>query len=137
MRRRLVALVAVLALAGTGCGGGSDEDSVGQRGDGPTTTARRQGEADGPGSILGLSAKSIAFDKQALTAAGGSVSIRFDNQDNGVPHNLHVTGSGVDEKTEIAAGPATQTLKLNLRPGTYTYVCDVHPQQMKGELIVA
>lgn len=134
MRRLLLTLVAVLALTATACGGDSDERAAGN-GERPTTTADG-GTTAVPGSTLELTAKGIAFDKTALTASAGAVSIRFDNQDAGIPHNLHVSGSGVDAKTEIEEGPATQTLDLDLEAGTYSYVCDVHPQQMKGELNV-
>lgn len=135
MRRLLLTLVAVLALTAAACGGDSDEPAAGN-GEPPTTSAGG-GDAEAPRSTLGLTAKAIAFDKTALTASAGTVSIRFENQDDGIPHNLHVSGTGVDARTEIEEGPATQTLDLDLRPGTYNYVCDVHPQQMKGELNVS
>lgn len=133
MRRRLLALMAVVALISAACGGDSDEPAA-QSGQRPTTTAERGGA--GPGSTLELTAQGIAFDKAALRASPGAVSIRFHNQDQGIPHNLHVSGTGLDDKTEIEAGPTTQTLDLSLRTGTYSYVCDVHPQQMTGQLTV-
>ncbi|MBW3579765.1 MAG: cupredoxin domain-containing protein [Actinobacteria bacterium] len=56
-----------------------------------------------------------------------------------VPHNLHiVTDNDEEPKTEVQNGPAIQTLSFtNDKPGSYTYVCDVHPQQMKGTLTVS
>jgi plastocyanin len=99
-------------------------------------TTDAAGENQGGAGTLELVAKGIAFDKTTLTAPAGSVSFRFDNQDQGVPHNLHVSGNGVDEKTDIQGGPTTQALTLEVTAGSYTYVCDVHPQQMKGQLTV-
>lgn len=128
--RRLAVLLVTMALVAAACGD-SDDEPVALSGE-PDTT----GVADGDGATLELAAKEIAFDKNDLTAAAGSVTIAFDNQDDGIMHNLHVTGSGVDEKTEIETGPTTQTLPLDLDPGSYSYVCDVHPQQMKGDLEV-
>lgn len=135
MPGRVLTLVAVLALTAAACGGDRDEP-VAQTGDSPTTTAER-GDASGSAATLELRARGIAFDKTALRAGAGKVSIRFENGDAGIQHNLRVSGKGVDDKTEIKEGPATQTLDLDLEPGTYSYVCDVHPQQMRGELEVS
>jgi plastocyanin len=69
------------------------------------------------------------------------VTIQFANKDSGVPHNLHVF-QGVDAKgdsvgeTDIASGPVTQNLKLNLAAGGYFYRCDAHPTTMNGTLTV-
>ncbi len=64
------------------------------------------------------------------------MTIHFVNNDDGVPHNLHVTGDGMDHKADVEPGPVNQRLAMTLARGTYTYVCDIHPQQMTGELIV-
>ncbi len=83
--------------------------------------------------------KNIAFDVDALTVpAGQEVTITFDNQDAAVPHNLHVqAGPEGDFKTEIVGGPVLQTLTFEIAaPGSYSFVCDVHPNQMAGTLIV-
>lgn len=71
-----------------------------------------------------------------MSARAGPVTIEYRNEDKGISHNLHVSGGGVDEKTDIAEGPTNQRLTVDLQPGTYRYACDVHPQQMRGELSV-
>jgi len=86
-----------------------------------------------------LVGKNIAFDVEGLTVpAGQEVTLTFDNQDVDVPHNLHVqAGPEGDFKTEIVNGPVLQTLMFEItEPGNYTFVCDVHPIQMVGTLIV-
>lgn len=130
--RRLAVLLAVIGLVAAACG--KDDEPPASSGD-PLTTSSAAGSGGGADTIE-LVGKDIAFDQTELTAPAGAVTIAFDNQDDGTSHNLHVTGSGVDEKTDIEAGPITQTLELDLEPGTYTYVCDVHPQQMTGDLEV-
>lgn len=93
-----------------------------------------------PGALT-LVGKDVKFDKSSLEAKAGTVVIEFDNQDNGVQHNLAVfkgtdaSGESVGA-TEVAMGPTKQTLTLNLQPGTYYYQCDVHPKQMTGKLVV-
>ncbi|MGH9151470.1 MAG: cupredoxin domain-containing protein [Acidimicrobiales bacterium] len=129
MRRPgLLALAIALVLAA--CGGDSDPPTP-AAGGGATTTTSAGGTA-----ALELRAEDIAFSASSLSADAGEVTIRFANQDEGIRHNLHVTGDGVDDKTGIEPGPVTQRLTLTLEPGTYAYVCDVHPQQMTGELTV-
>ncbi|MCH8992793.1 MAG: cupredoxin domain-containing protein [Acidobacteria bacterium] len=83
--------------------------------------------------------KNITFDLNALTVpAGQEVTITFDNQDAAVPHNLHIqAGPEGDFKTEIVEGPVLQTLTFEIaKPGSYSFVCDVHPIQMAGTLVV-
>lgn len=63
------------------------------------------------------------------------MTIAFDSRDDGIMHNLRVTGSGVDQKTEVETGPTTRRSRW-IWPGSYSYACDVHPQQMKGDLEV-
>jgi plastocyanin len=60
------------------------------------------------------------------------------NQDAGVRHNIHFFGGGASiGMTAVAVGPVTETLALGtLRPGTYAFACDVHPQAMTGTLTV-
>ena len=83
--------------------------------------------------------ENIAFDTESITiAAGEEVTITFDHRDAGVPHNFHVqAGAAGDVRSEIEEGPVTQTLTFTIdQPGSYTYVCDVHPGQMRGTLFV-
>ncbi|HYM14910.1 MAG TPA: cupredoxin domain-containing protein [Dehalococcoidia bacterium] len=93
------------------------------------------------GPSITLIAQNILFDKSTLTAKAGPLTIILENKDNGTPHNLQVfqgkdpTGKSMG-LTDIAAGPVTQTLSLNLTAGTYYYHCDVHPTTMTGILTV-
>jgi len=95
----------------------------------------------GDGSVLELVASNIVFDKTELTAKAGKVTIKLDNRDGGVPHNIQVfkgsSASGVSVgMTDLETGPVKQTLELDLQPGEYFYQCDVHPTTMTGTLTV-
>jgi plastocyanin len=93
------------------------------------------------GNALTVVAKNIQFDKSELEATAGAVTITLDNQDSGVPHNIHVfkgdspSGASVGA-TSINPGPDKSTLNLTLEAGEYYYHCDVHPN-MKGSLTVS
>lgn len=97
-------------------------------------------EAPAPsGPVVSLSAKNIAFDTNALSApANTAFTIDFQNDDNGIPHNVEIkdqggsvlftgeTFNGVD-KREYAVPP--------LAAGSYTFFCVVH-LNMSGTLTV-
>ena len=103
----------------------------------PATPASTAGGA----AVLVLTAQNIRFDKGALAAPAGAITIRFENLDEGLPHNLHLF-AGVDAygadiaQTKISVGPTTTTLSVSLAVGRYFYQCDVHPAMMNGLLTV-
>jgi plastocyanin len=107
----------------------------------PAEAAAATASGAGQGTTLTIVAKDTLFDKSELKAKPGDVTIVMDNQDPGIPHNLHAF-KGTDSKgqsmgvTEIEAGPVKQTLKLNLTAGDYFLVCDVHPATASAKLKV-
>lgn len=99
------------------------------------------------GAQLEEIAKGIAFGKKCLASpAGQEFSIRFDNQDQGTPHNIHIYSADPTRDPsarslfagELIVGPATATYRVQALPaGSYFFHCDVHPTQMFGGLVVA
>ena len=109
----------------------------------PAAQATAAGTASAGGSItIKASGSTLKFDTNTLSAAAGAVTIVFDNQDGGIPHNISVH-EGSDAKgttlgkTDLETGPVKQELKLNLKAGSYYFQCDVHPTTMKGTLTVS
>ena len=49
-------------------------------------------------------------------------------------HTFHLRGPGVDERTEVAF-TGTVTWTVTFQNGTYTFFCDVHPQDMQGTFV--
>ena len=107
----------------------------------PTTAAIASPAAPGAATTLVLVGQDSKFDKTALAASAGPITIKFSNKDGGIPHNIHVF-EGTDAKgksagqTDLVPGPIEQELKLDLTAGEYYYHCDVHPTTMKGTLTV-
>ena len=61
-------------------------------------------------------------------------SLTVDDRSDG--HNFHLFGpGGVDVTTDVAA-VGVKTFSVTLVDGRYTYVCDLHPVQMKGTFTV-
>ena len=97
--------------------------------------------ADAPASAedgsVTIVAEDLAFEPSSVSASVGELDITLDNRDDGLPHNIVVTGDGVDAGTELEKGPVTQELTVDLpSPGDYTFVCEIHPA-MKGTIQVS
>jgi len=96
-----------------------------------------------PGATtLTLTALNIAFDKQALeVAANQPFGIDFKNEDGtGTFHNVQIRkadGTVIDDPPTIDGGAETTYAYAALPPGTYMFICKIHPiTQMTGTLTV-
>ena len=87
---------------------------------------------------LELTALNIDFEPKELVAASGPIELRFHNRDDAVPHNVAIrdaNGGSVFEG-DIVTGPADVDYSIpDLPPGSYSYMCTVHPN-MTGTLTV-
>ncbi len=122
-------------MSGTGGGGGPVAPPVGF-----------------DGTII---ARNIAWVQTRFEAPPATeITIRVDNRDAGVPHNIAfyqadtptgpfltgcTAGCTTDEaRTELEAGPVIQELTfITPGPGTYAYMCEIHPNTMTGVMVVA
>lgn len=109
---------------------------------GPDATEPPSGTPSAEGTVLELIGVGSVFDTTELKAPAGPITIKFDNQDAGIVHNVAVyPGDDASEDplgaTELESGPLKQELKLTLEAGEYFYQCDAHPTTMKGELEVS
>ena len=55
--------------------------------------------------------------------------------DGEITHNFHLRGTGVDQATDLE-GTGSFTWTVTFTDGTYTYLCDAHPVQMKKTFTV-
>ena len=116
MLRRLLLLLAILAVSLTTVAAGMA---------GTQKSAGLTGEV-GPGYTIEV--KNAGKDLKTIKA--GTYSIKV--QDKGTIHDFRLKGPGLNKATSVA-GTGTQTWKITLKPGTYTYQCDPHASQgMKG-----
>ena len=81
---------------------------------------------DGPGYTIEV--KKAGKDLKTIKA--GTYKIKV--EDKSSIHNFHLFGPGLSKKTSVSfMGETTWTIKL--KPGKYTYQCDVHASSgMKG-----
>jgi plastocyanin len=122
---RLLA-AALVALAALAACGGSDGAST-------TTTVGCKDAQDG---IVTLVADDVRWDTDCLRAPAGPLTIEVDNRDEGVNHNVHLPDAPDSPATGLEQGPSRQALDVDLAPGAYEYVCDLHTN-MVGTLTVS
>lgn len=142
---RLLALTIVLLLAATACGGGGDEGADEVR---ATSVAEEAPEEEAPeeeaqegATEVAISADNLKFDTDVLTvSAEEDVDIVFDNQEEGVRHNVAVYTNDPGAREEIFVGktfegPEQRTYTFTApEAGTYYFRCDTHPLSMTGTL---
>lgn len=87
------------------------------------------------GGAVTIVAKDIRFQTPAVAVkAGQAFSIDFDNQD-GAPHDIKISDASGAEvfKGDIVSQTKVVYSVPALAAGTYTFVCEVHPD-MKGTI---
>ena len=123
----LLALAAVLAA----CSGASAAPETTQ----PPAGGTAQPATGGTGDAVNVVAKDIAFQTTDVAVkAGAPVTIDFDNQD-GAPHNIAITDANGKSvfKGDIVSNTKVAYSVPALAAGTYTFICEVHPN-MKGTI---
>jgi len=122
----VLALVALVALGGCGGddGGGGDARSSGSDDAGFTVSA------DPVATDKVTLPRSYKFEPAAASVKAGS-TVTWENQDD-FPHNVKVFD--LDETVDLPIGK-TASITFD-EPGTYLYQCTLHPDQMKGKVVV-
>lgn len=126
-RRRLLAIALSAPFAGvlSACGGSGGSGGASSDGGGATA-----GSPDAPVTEVTVTSPATSFDITTIfVPVGQPVTVTYRNDDEGVPHNFHVTGFDLDEETTLKPGPDVQTLTVTFpQAGDYDYICDVHPE---------
>lgn len=127
MRRVTVATcAAVLVLAACSQNGSSGD------GGSPSGSAPFELDAAPVRTTEVTAVKSYRFEPQVIQVAAGS-EVTWSNEDD-FPHNVHFL-TGRDDTYDLPIGERA-TVRFD-EPGEYYYECSIHPQQMRGEVIVS
>jgi plastocyanin len=85
-----------------------------------------------------ISARGIRFEQASVDVpAGAAFKIDFDNKDPSTPHDIFIHSGDANGPVvfqgEAFVGPMVKTYDVPaLGPGTYTFVCSIHPGPMVG-----
>ena len=104
-------------------------------GGGPQGTAK---EENGTLAIPADPSGQLFYKFKDAAASPGEVTINSVNA-SPVDHDISVEGNGLDERGNTVKNGGTSTVKVDLKPGTYTFYCSVdgHRQAgMQGKLTV-
>ena len=85
----------------------------------------------GPGFTISLK---NAAGKRVTTLRRGLYRIRV--VDRSAIHDFHLKGPGVNRVITGIRFTGTRTVRVRLRAGRYTYVCDPHDDSMRGSFRV-
>ena len=131
MSRLGVVLAAVCALGLTAC---SSDDGSGTTGSETGTTGNGAcADLTGEGSTFTITISDFEFDPNCFTASA-SQGISIENQD-AADHTFTVTGTDID--VPIAAGQTFNGEPISgaVSPGTYDFLCTLHPT-MTGQVTI-
>jgi uncharacterized cupredoxin-like copper-binding protein len=119
-------------LAVAGCGSSSSSTSPATTTSTHTTSAPATPSATGKQLSLEANPEGqLKYNKTSLTAKAGAISISLTNN-SPLSHNLTVeSSSGAKLATPTFKG-GSQTLSLNLQPGTYKFFCTVPGHRAAG-----
>ena len=137
----LIVATAALLIAGCGSSSKSTTSTTAPASSAATTAGSPAPVNEGAGSSLSLTADKegqLKYNTSTLTAKAGKISIAFSNS-SPLAHNVTVEGAGQVRGATPTFSGGTQTLTVNLKPGTYKFYCSVpgHRQAgMEGTLTV-
>lgn len=122
MLKRVLILVAVVsALAACGARGGPKAEP-------PRGPA---GETPVSGQVVNVTESEfrVTFDSTQVNA--GVITFVVKNEGH-IPHDLRISGQGVDQRTPMIMPKQSGNLTLELEPGTYMYECMVEGHAQAG-----
>ncbi len=125
-RARTAAAVSVFVLLLASCGGGGSGGGGGYKV--PTGAATE---------TLKVEAGNFYFKPTTLTASAGIVNLELDGA--GGNHTLVFDGTEAGFQLEVSGSGDSQSQKIDLRPGKYTFYCDIpghRSQGMQGTITV-
>jgi plastocyanin len=129
------ALLTIVAFAG--CGSSNKSSSSASSNTTPAATtpaATTPAPSTSSSGTLQLKADpsgALKFDKAALSAKAGKVTIDMDNP-SPLPHAIAVQGSGVNKVGKTVNQNGKSTVSATLKAGTYTFYCPVDGHRAAG-----
>ena len=108
--------------------------------EGTATAAGGGGGQNGPGTIVSIATDNRFSSNQLTANANEQTSLTLRNEGTQL-HNLRVQNvkdaNGQDIVTRLMPGGQSETIQFTIaQAGSYPFLCDVHPVEMRGTLAV-
>ncbi|MFJ8043273.1 cupredoxin domain-containing protein [Kitasatospora sp. NPDC096147] len=130
-RALIAATVTALLMLAVGCSGSTGPANPSSTAAAPSASGPAGSGTDTSAAAVNLTIKDFVFAPGDLTVAPGT-RITVANQDS-APHTVTATDKAFD--TGRIEGGRSATFTAPSKPGSYPYICDVHPF-MAGTLTV-
>ena len=124
--RKLTLIAAIAVLAFAGCGGDDEEPASGGSSSGSSSSSSSGGE----NLTIAADPSALKFDKNALTAKAGKVTITMDNPSD-TPHNVEIDTDGATAGKTVGKGEKS-VASADLKAGEYKYFCAVGNHRAAG-----
>lgn len=125
----IIAIAAGIALSACGSSGNGEVVDLGT-GNAPTADAPANGGSEEQAPVVAVSGYEYGYFLVA-PALPGSYTFEFTN-DGAMDHDLVIEGEGINEATPVIGPGETETLTVDLTPGTYTVYCSVGDHRAQG-----
>ena len=132
-RSAILAITTLLAVALVACSGGGETSE-------PTDDNLGGGTVSVVDGTVAISADDLEFDANVIQAtAGEGFTVTFSNLET-EPHNWSIYteegGDPIAQGAVIGEGETDEIVVPALDAGEYFFVCDVHPADMTGTVVV-
>ncbi|HEX3239136.1 MAG TPA: plastocyanin/azurin family copper-binding protein [Solirubrobacterales bacterium] len=138
----LALVIASLALAA--CGGSDDSSSSAEtqsqsgettEADGSASGGEAEGGSAGSASAVDINAvegSDLAYEQKSVDATAGKVTVNFTNPQ-AIPHDVDIEdASGEDVGETELISEDSDSVEVDLKPGTYTFFCSVPGHREAG-----
>ena len=134
MTRKLIIAFATLAIAAVGLAACGSDDSTTETSAATTSTTETTTDAGGAGGTVAVAASptDLAYTTGDLSVDSGAVTIGFENP---APtgHDVRIEDSGgADVGGTSVISESSESVDIDLEPGTYTYYCSVGGHRAAG-----
>jgi plastocyanin len=127
--RGLVAVAALVAMAGCGGGQTGTPSGSGSTNSAPSTAPST---ATASGSSVAVTESEFSIALPSNTMKVGSYTFKVTNKGQ-FPHNLTIDGPGVQDMATPTLSPGSSgDVTVNLQKGTYEFYCSVDSHKDKG-----
>jgi plastocyanin len=124
----------LFTIALTACGGSAtahDEIAIRAPSDRSQPAGPRGLPANSSETRVNVVMTDFAYTLDVAEASAGTITFLVENH-GGMPHDFAIEGNGGRQKTAMLEPGQTASLTVDLKPGTYTYLCTVPGHALLG-----